>query len=168
MKRGYLGPLGDDFPAIFPVAFGLMLFFGAITLTFDLYTYKQDTVAIMRANLALSKAVRYQLIFDDEYFFGLRGRGGACDLLERTKSNYGVQAKMELKEFKFVRNKPQETLVKFAGKKAECGDLRDDSRQPLPYEGTFSIAMVYPVAIHIGKGENRETEMRSLVITTWV
>lgn len=168
MKRGYLGPLGDDFPAIFPVAFGLMLFFSAITLTFSLYDYKQDTVTLMRSNLALSKAVRYQLIFDDEYFFGLRGKGGVCELLERAKANYGVQAKMELKEYTFTRNRIEERIARLGRQKAECGDLKDDKGVDLPYETDFSVAMVYPVAVHVGEGDQKETQMRSLVITTWV
>jgi len=168
MKRGYLGPLGDDFPAIFPVAFGLMLFFAAITLTFNLYNYKQDTVALMRSNIALSKAVRSQLIFDEELFFGERGRDGACDLFDRAKVNYGVQAKMELKVFTFNRDKITERVDRLGSKLAECGDLEDDSGVDLPYDGDFSVAMVYPVAVHVGDGDRKETQMRSLVITTWL
>ncbi|MBN3037612.1 MAG: hypothetical protein JW834_04145 [Candidatus Diapherotrites archaeon] len=163
--RGYLGPLGDDFPSIFPIAMGLMFFFSAVTVTYMDYTVKQDAVTLMRANLALSRAVRSQITFTEEHFFGERsGFAGVCDLLDKTKANYGVRAKMELRHQYNDGSAFRDIVYRFPSRKAaQCGDLEDEEGTPLPYERTSAVTMTYPIVVE----EDGETVPRSLVITTW-
>ncbi len=153
--RGYLGPLGDDFPAIFPISMGLLLFFSAITMTYNYYNMKHDTAMLMEANTALGKAARAQLVFDSAYWERV------CDTIDKTKANYGVRAKIELlrfdgREFEKVRR---------IGSPIDnpCVDYEDDKGVPLPYPGTFSISLTYPVLIKSGDAQ----EIATLRVTTW-
>ena len=36
-SRGYIGPIGDDFPSLIPLIFGLLMFFTAFTITFNAF-----------------------------------------------------------------------------------------------------------------------------------
>ena len=172
MIKGYLGPLGDDFPAIFPIALGLMFFFGAITITYQNYDMKQEMTTLMRANLALSKAVRTQLEFDPEFW------ETACNVLEDTKANYGVMAKMGIIEVKYVEDGKYKTNPEYEGYELEeyiyyddngypktiepCGDLMEKGK-PIPKENDFVVVMYYPVIIK-ESGVNKPV---TLVIMTW-
>lgn len=157
--KGYLGPLGDDFPAIFPIAMGLLFFFSAITLTYNYYNEKHDTAILMEANTALGKAARTQLVFDETYWTQI------CDTVDKTKANYGVRAKLELLEFDGKRfNKVPNSII--PKKDNPCVDVTDDSNPPqdLPYPGDFFISLTYPVLIESGTGN----DVATLRVTTWM
>ncbi|MFC2174409.1 hypothetical protein ACFLQ2_00880 [archaeon] len=168
-SRGYLGPLGDDFPAIFPIALGLMLFFSAITLTYDYYTEKRNAALLIEANVALAKAARSQLVFSKEYWGD--DTSGMCALVDRTKANYGVRAKLELKKHdpgvpvETIEFIPRLTSSPFNDRLYEnpCVDTEDEYGDSIPYETDFFISLVYPVLIEAETGN----ELATLVVTTW-
>ena len=83
-RRGYIGPIGDDFPSIFPLLLGLLIFFSALYVAYLSYQSKNDAVQCMRANLMMSRAVRYQVYFDDRYW------DYACHLGLALRGNYRV------------------------------------------------------------------------------
>ena len=153
--RGYLGPLGDDFPAIFPISMGLLLFFSAITMTYNYYNVKHDTAVLMEANTALGKAARSQLVFDSNYWEQV------CSTVDKTKANYGVRAKLELLHFtgkEFEKIKSIDNPID-----NPCVDYEDEKRNPLPYPGDFAISLTYPVLVKSGDTQ----EIATLRVTTW-
>ena len=154
--KGYLGPLGDDFPAIFPISMGLLLFFSAITLTYNYYNLKHDSALLMEANTALAKAARSQLVFDSEYW------DKTCSLVDKTKANYGVRAKLELLRFEDGVFDP---LGGIGSDSIEnpCVDYLDENNNPLPDPTTFSMALTYPVIINDGGVQ----KIATLRVTTW-
>lgn len=163
--RGYLGPLGDDFPAIFPIAMGLLLFFSAITLTYDYYNEKHNAALLLEANTALSKAVRAQLVFDQEHW---DSNNGVCSLIDKTKANYGVRAKAELLLFVHISASKFEfeKLKKIDGDSLDenpCVDYEDADGRPLPDPSDFFISLTYPVLIKSGDAH----EIATLRVTTW-
>ena len=165
-SRGYLGPLGDDFPAIFPIAMGLLFFFSAITLTYDYYNTKHDAAILIQANTALAKAARSQLVFTQKYW---DDDSGVCDLIDKTKANYGVRAKAELVVFekKGPNRFEMEKLRRIDGDSLDdnpCVDYEDVDGNPLPYDGDFFISLTYPILIQSGNGH----EIATLVVTTWM
>ena len=89
--RGFIGPLGDDFPAIFPIALGLMFFFGAIAITYDVYNYKSTQANLIRANIMISRSVRAQTLMSPDYW-----EFQACPLITEIQANYGVSSAMML------------------------------------------------------------------------
>ena len=153
-RRGYLGPLGDDFPAIFPIALGLMFFFSAITLTYDYYNVKRDSALLIEANVALAKAARSQLLFDEDHWEGV------CDLVDKTKANYGVRAKVELLEFEDF----EFDEMNFDSTDNPCVDFEDEEGKPLPYEGDFFMSLTYPVLAP----DNTGNKVATLRVTTWM
>lgn len=154
--------MGDDFPAIFPLALALMFFFGAIMLTYQNYNFKKDTVTLMRANLALARAVRSQLDFDQQFW---EDDGGACDTLDKTKANYGVMAQMRLIEIKDGEMED----VKAGGYRFEpCGDTKDMTGKDIPSPDEFVVSMTYPVVVTYPQAGINQTLPRTLVITTWM
>jgi len=172
-KRGYLGPIGDDFPSIFPVALGLIFFFGAITLTYNDYHYKQEITNLMRSNLALSKAVRTQLHFTEDYWGDIGDTGTACNLLGRTKANYAVQARMCIKDIHLkpgtddvILGAEEDEFAPFeSGRFAKwCGDTDDDTIN----NREIFVTMYYPITM--AKKNLRASNTvapRTLVIETW-
>lgn len=164
MDKAYLGPLGDDFPAIFPIALGLMFFFGAITLTYQNYNTKHEITTLMRANLAISKAVRTQLEFDPDFW-----EYSACPVLQHTKANYGVMAKMGIIEI-YEENGALKTNPEYTGYELEdyneiiepCGDLRERG-ETIPTQHDLVVVMYYPVLVE----EEGAYKPVTLVIMTW-
>ena len=153
-RRGYLGPLGDDFPAIFPIALGLMFFFSAITLTYDYYNVKRDSALLIEANVALAKAARSQLLFSEDHW------NGVCDLVDKTKANYGVRAKVELLDF----DPDGFEFDEMGYDNNPCVDVEDGDGKPLPLEGDFFMALTYPVLAPDGVGN----KVATLRVTTWM
>jgi len=157
-RRGYIGPLGDDFPAIFPIAMGLMVFFSAITLTYDYYNTKRDIALLMEANVALAKSARAQIVFDSDYWDSI------CDGVDKLKANYGVRANLELieldgQDFSRIRKIGTDTLDN------PCVDATDEAGNELPYPGDFFISLTYPVLVKTSDATN---EPATLKVTAWV
>jgi hypothetical protein len=153
-----LGPLGDDFPAIFPIAMGLLFFFSAVTLTQNYYHVKQETAVLMAANNGLAKIFRSQTVIDAGFWKRV------CELVDTTKSNYGVRAKLELLEFD--PGKGFTPLNSIGGEVIEspCVDTVDDNGRVLPRPEQFSISLTYPVLIKI---DDQSQKIATLRLTTW-
>ncbi len=158
-EKGYLGPIGDDFPAIFPIAFGLIFFFGSIAVTYDTYTQKKDLGQSMRANLLLSRGVRRETIVNEEYW------SEACGFFQGTKANYGVGGYM------VVRTEENE-VMDLDGTGLFCyeeanGVSGPDEINPSTQRGKRVTLMTYPVAVEIGGQTEKQTRLRTLEVVTW-
>jgi hypothetical protein len=57
LKKGYIGAIGDDLPAIFPLLMGLVLFFSAFNLTYDDYNLKNTELRIFRASIEIASVL---------------------------------------------------------------------------------------------------------------
>jgi hypothetical protein len=97
MKRGFIGPLGDDFPAIFPIALGLMFFFASISVAYDSYYYKDTQSTLLRANVMISRSVRQQGVMTESYW-----RDFACPLITEIQANYGTHAALMITRPRYV------------------------------------------------------------------
>lgn len=153
-EKGYLGPIGDDFPAIFPIAFGLIFFFGSIAVTYDIYTQKKDLGQSMRANLLLSRGVRRETVMNQEYW------GEACEFFQNTKPNYGVGGYMT------IRDKDDE-VMRLKGTDLFCYEddmvSGPDDIDPSAQRGKKVALMTYSVAVEMGE----ETKLRTLEVAIW-
>lgn len=160
-EEGYLGPIGDDFPSIFPIAFGLIFFFGSITLTYNNYNQKRNLGQTMRANLLLSKGARRETLMNKEYW------GEACSFFKSMKANYEVDGYMMI-----TSEEEEKGVYKFDGDPAFCTDIGSGVTKPESpndeeivslQKGRQVSVMEYPVAVE--KGEI--TEIRGLRVVTW-
>ena len=157
MKKGYIGAIGDDFPAIFPIAMGLMIFFGSIVTTYDIYNAKQTIATNMRANILISKSITATRNFEDGDF------AEACMVLEDSKINYGVKAFMELNKYTAGDRFEEKSVFDKYGigpgartSRKGCGDSLDEASQNV-------VTMFYPVTVM----DDAETIPVTLVIKTW-
>jgi len=52
LKRGFIGPIGDDLPSLIPLLFGLVMFFSAFTTTFNSFDRNnvifKDDITVMK------------------------------------------------------------------------------------------------------------------------
>lgn len=172
-ERGYLGPIGDDFPSIFPIAFGLIFFFGSITITYNNYNQKRDLGQSMRANLLLSKGARRETMVNEEYW------GDACDFFKSMKANYGVDGYMMIISEKAEEDDSGEGLVyEFdGGDPAFCTDISPEAGQDpespdhnaitSSKEGEQITTMEYPVVVEREVGEDKVAEVYGLRVVTW-
>ena len=187
MKKGYIGPLGDDFPALFPIILGLVLFFGAVSLTYQIYEMKNAQVNSMRANIMLSRGIRERKHMDWDYWDNY-----ACPLLKTTKVNYGVQAAMridisnytdydppgydfETQPFYFDNpNKNSEPAVCFeGGPLIEFSEWEANVPTAEDTLGRNFVSMTYPVIVNIYDKDDEADEAKKqsltaeLTVVTW-
>lgn len=62
--RGFVGPLGDDFPSIFPIVAGVLLFLGTMAYAASLVDEKNNYLEIRKAALGLSYIVTQEGSFN--------------------------------------------------------------------------------------------------------
>ena len=56
-RKGFVGPLGDDFPSIFPIVAGVVLFFATLAYANGVIQEKNDYLDVRKAALGLSYLV---------------------------------------------------------------------------------------------------------------
>ena len=57
MRKGYIGAIGDDLPAIFPLLMRLVLFFSAFKLSYDDYIIKNEQIRLFRASMEIASVM---------------------------------------------------------------------------------------------------------------
>lgn len=163
-EKGYLGAIGDDFPSIFPIAFGLIFFFGSITITYNNYNQKRDIGQTMRANLLLSKGARRETLVTEEAW------GEACQFFKSTKANYGVGGYMMIED-------EEGKVYEFGGETEPfCTDIEgegvppdepDDDAVQAAQEGKKVALMKYPIAVKEEEDGEEVAKIKGLRVVTW-
>ncbi len=67
--RGFVGPLGDDLPSIFPIVAAIMLFVGTMVYAGNVITQKNEMLEIRQAALGLSYMVTEKGLIKDRTSF---------------------------------------------------------------------------------------------------
>ncbi|MCD4740330.1 hypothetical protein K8R43_04010 [archaeon] len=180
MKKGYIGPIGDDFPAMFPILLGLMLFFGAVTVTYNVYEAKNSRVNAMRANIMISRAIRERKHMDHDYW-----KDYACPLLKTSRSNYGIHAAMRIDRTNYTTYDTSTPNYVFESKNFSF-DPSDATTEAVCYEGgtTFDdwgkyvpvqefmdgrdfVSMKYPIVVDVDDGGTKRALTAELEVITW-
>ncbi len=173
-KRGYIGPLGDDFPSLFPLLLGLLVFFSSLAMAYMVYDAKDSNVKAMRANVMISRSVRYQLTFDEDYW------KYACSIAMGMRTNYDTHLAMWME---YLDDKGQIHIVSFEGYRNLALCPLPDSDEGVdfwgayvqnPYlvvsdktKGRYSITMTYPVIWVNDTGPQKLYVPARLVVVTW-
>lgn len=55
MKKGFIGPIGDDLPSVIAVMLALGLFFSSVTYALNAYDQKIDNLAVLKGSLEISR-----------------------------------------------------------------------------------------------------------------
>jgi hypothetical protein len=56
-KRGQIGAIGDDFPSIFPIVFGVLIFVGTMVYALNQVQQRNDYLNLEKSTLSLSNVV---------------------------------------------------------------------------------------------------------------
>ncbi|MBI1973997.1 hypothetical protein HYS54_04240 [Candidatus Micrarchaeota archaeon] len=65
MKKGFIGPIGDDLPAMIAVMLALGLFFSAMLVTLNMYNQKITTLQLLNGGMDASRAILAAPYFSD-------------------------------------------------------------------------------------------------------
>jgi hypothetical protein len=56
-SRGFIGPLGDDIPSIFPIVAGLLIFIGGMFYALQKYDERNDYLALKKAGMEIAYSI---------------------------------------------------------------------------------------------------------------
>jgi hypothetical protein len=91
--RGFVGPLGDDIPSIFPIVAGIMLFFGTIAFAGNLAAQKNSYLEVRKAAVSLS------YVMTEKGFIDSASWTPKCDALKKAADANNVFVLATLKRF---------------------------------------------------------------------
>jgi hypothetical protein len=92
-RKGFVGPLGDDIPSIFPIVFGVMLFFGTIAFAGNLVAEKNSYLEVRKAAVSLS------YILTEKGFVTGTSFGPKCAAIEKAATANNVFVLVTVKRF---------------------------------------------------------------------
>jgi len=94
-KRGYIGPLGDDIPSIFPIVAAVLIFIGTILYANGLVSQKAKNLEIREGSLSLS-----YLVTDTGFISDRAILDKTCDeKIKPRAASLGVKFLITLKRF---------------------------------------------------------------------
>ncbi|MFQ5406257.1 MAG: hypothetical protein ACE5DI_03825, partial [Candidatus Micrarchaeia archaeon] len=100
-KRGFLGPLGDDIPSIFPIVAGVLLFLGASLYVNNALDQKNADLQLKKAALELSYTAIEKGFIDADTF-----KTRCSERVRPTGNRNNVVFAMILKDCDTLKNKP--------------------------------------------------------------
>jgi len=93
-RKGFVGPLGDDIPSIFPIIAGVLLFIGTLVYAFGLVQEKNQYLEIRRAGMTLSYIMTEKGEMPNEAEFDEK-----CGLVKKTADTNRVYVLVTLKRY---------------------------------------------------------------------
>ncbi len=57
MKKGFIGPLGDDLPSLIAIMLALTLFFSGLTFSMNVFDQKRERARLMKGALDISRVI---------------------------------------------------------------------------------------------------------------
>ena len=98
--KGFIGPLGDDIPSIFPIVFSVLLFTGTIIYANQLISEKAKQLEIREGALALSYLVTEKGFIEKDSSSGLTTLNKLCENKVRPlAASKGIAYLITLKRF---------------------------------------------------------------------
>ncbi|NUN11476.1 hypothetical protein HUU53_02425 [Candidatus Micrarchaeota archaeon] len=94
MKKGFIGPIGDDIPSIFPIIGGVILFVATFALSAQIVDEKNDLLKVQRETLSLAYLATESGFVTEEDFLK------NCDnRLQQQAINKGIKMLVTVKRF---------------------------------------------------------------------
>ncbi|MEM4630639.1 MAG: hypothetical protein QXU92_03480, partial [Candidatus Diapherotrites archaeon] len=85
LKKGFIGPVGDDLPSITPLVLGLMIFFTAFTSAFNSFDKRNQEFMNNIELLKISKTIRA-----NSYIYSYENFEQLCNSIGPTRIKYVV------------------------------------------------------------------------------
>ncbi len=141
MRKGFIGPIGDDLPSLIPLIFSLIIFFAAFSSTLDTFHRTADRFDLAVTVLRISNALRGDKYINDADEFkslcnnvtvrGVFFKAGLVELNEHFEP---------LDVYKFVNE--DERIYESNGQKFKCPEASTDKLR----KHNFVMVDMFPVA----------------------
>jgi hypothetical protein len=155
-RRGFIGPIGDDIPSIFPIIAGITLFIATLIYANNEFNSKNDAINLRKAGLDLS------YIVVEKGYINQDGFGDTCiNLLKPSATKNNVFFAVMLRD---CTTDPSES---FAGTDI-CSLTQEDAQITSEYltEKQTSI-FNYQVATDCTNSDGTKEGLGSVSIITW-
>ncbi len=156
-RRGFIGPIGDDIPSIFPLMAGIVLFIATIIYANDEFAAKNDALNLRKAGLDMA------YIVVEKGYVNQGGFDETCeDLLRPSARKNNVFFAVMLRD---CTTDPSES---FAGK--EICSLTQETNAEITSEYLTSKQTSiynYPIATECDTTAGTRTGLGSVSIITW-
>ncbi len=163
VRRGFIGPIGEDLPSLIPLLLALVIFFSAFTFTFTIFGSKSSDFDADLAALSVARVMRSTsyISSEKEFFslcnslsiFGLRFRALITD--EFTKP--GASGQLDF-------SKPESSITVLNGEALDCTNKPEEEQFPeIGGREAAVIVKVYPIALE----DNRIVKPMHLVVLAW-
>ncbi len=156
-RKGFVGPLGDDIPSIFPIVAGVVLFFGTIAFAGNLSAEKNAYLDIRKAAVSLSYIVTDKGFVDDATF------QDKCAALQKAADADNVYVLLTVKRYCgeiIFTDDPKSRLSPYYYEKdlnddygytwQACTNYEDLQRRGgafVPNERSYAVVFNYPIAV---------------------
>ena len=155
-KRGFVGPLGDDIPSIFPIVAGVVLFFGTIAFAGNLSAEKNAYLDIRKAAVSLSYIVTDKGFIDEATF------GDKCAALQKAADADNVYVLLTVKRYCgeiIFTDDPKSHLSPYYYEKngnnygytweacTNYENLQQRGGAFVPNERSYAVVFNYPIAV---------------------
>ena len=155
-RRGFIGPIGDDIPSIFPIMAGIVLFIATLIYANSEFEAKTAAINLRKAGLDLS------YIVIEKGYVNQNGFEETCNLLKPSATKNNVKFAVML------RDCTTDTTESFSGREI-CSLTLDDAEVDAEYlaKRQQTSSYVYPVATECVTADGTATGLGSVSIFTW-
>jgi hypothetical protein len=156
-RRGFIGPIGDDIPSIFPIMAGIVLFIATLIYAQDEFGAKNAEINLRKAGLDMS-----YIVLEKGYI--IQGSfGDTCDgLLVPASEKGGVFFAVMLRD---CAKDPSES---FAGTEICSRTAEADAQITSEYLARRQTSIFnYPVATDCTTAAGTRTGLGSVSVITW-
>ncbi len=158
-RRGFIGPLGDDIPSLFPIIFGILLFIGALAYASNALAVKSSALDVRKAAVELAYLVteRGELTLDEinpgATAGGAINPNSKCEpVIQPFAESHHVKVRVTLKrycDYVSLTSDPYEkdTTVGSTSYEGAVCDTSVDSEHPSGAKPSNAVVLNYPVSV---------------------
>ncbi|MEM4257167.1 MAG: hypothetical protein QXD98_02290 [Candidatus Diapherotrites archaeon] len=166
LKKGFIGPVGDDLPSITPLVLGLMIFFTAFTSAFNSFDKRNEEFMNNIELLKISKTIRA-----NSYIYSYENFEQLCNSIGPTRIKYVVGITKDAYEQKEINNFFEINFNSYNGKTFFCTN-QDFSSNTTKINDIIKIndlknfkvaSRIYPIVVE----EDKKAKPMHLVVIVW-
>ncbi|MBI4360561.1 hypothetical protein HY572_02185 [Candidatus Micrarchaeota archaeon] len=175
--KGFVGPLGDDLPSIFPIVAGVLLFVASLLYANNLVDEKNQQLDTRKAALGLSYIVTEKGLIDDAADF----KSVKCeDQLQKFAASTRVNFLVTVKRFCqgiriYQQGSPPQESPYFLDESRDlqartwmyCTNVEGVPRGQIMDVPAHAVALSYPVAVTCPEGDLPLRGLGMITVAAW-
>jgi hypothetical protein len=89
MRKGFIGPIGDDLPSVISIMLALGLFFSGIAFALNAYNQKMDSLRLLQGSLEVSRVLTADVLLPADWASGQQA-ASIREKADNTARTYGL------------------------------------------------------------------------------